>query len=137
MSSEQLHRSLPKKALPINTAASPGRSVDTKGDRVPAQRKASLRHLDRACLSRLSPSTFPGGRRQQGHPDLPWSGGAKSVTEAAPVRRTLFSSVSGREGALVPGRQLGPSQPRRPGPLHFRASLVPPATTNARVSTPR
>ncbi len=70
------------------------------------------------CLSRLSSSPSLAGRRQTEPPDYPWSRGATEVTEAVTGSGDLFCLHGQPRRRSRPRAPMGPSQPRRPGPLH-------------------
>ncbi len=76
-----------------------------------------LRHRARLCLSRLSSFPSLAGRRQTEHPDFPWSGCATTVPEAVAALEISSASKAGPQRRSRPRAPVGPSQPRRPGPL--------------------
>lgn len=78
-----------------------------------------LEHRPSSCLSQLSSSPSLAGRRQKGHPDSPWSGGATAVTEAVTALENSLLPPGPPRRRSRPRAPMGPSQSRRPGPLHF------------------
>ena len=98
----------PRNCLPALCASS--RAQHAQRHLLP-QRKASLMHRPMALLEQICRRPLPWRRRQKEHPDFPWSGGARSVTEAVPAAEMLSVSAADREGAVVPGRQWGRPSP--------------------------
>ncbi len=88
-----------------------------------------LKHRLSPSLSRLSSFPSLAGRRQMEHPDFPWSGGATTVPEAVSALEFLFCLHGGPRRRSRPRAPVGPSQPRRPGPLHRGGADCPASVT--------